>query len=178
MNGWAKISLAAAMAAALLGWHAGVAGAAEKIDVSGAWEAYSDTDKGQGKGKKFCYMGSPPAKSQGEYSRRGDVHILITHWPAEGTVNVVSVVAGYSYKKGSAVTVVIDGKTAFKLFTDGGQAFANTAADDTALVKAMRAGKSMVIFGMSGRGTETTDTYSLKGFSKAHNAISKACGVG
>ena len=30
--------------------------------------------------------------------------------------------------------------------------------------------------GVSSRGTLTTDTYSLSGFTKAHNAIDKACG--
>ncbi|MDX1424550.1 MAG: invasion associated locus B family protein, partial [Kiloniellales bacterium] len=48
---------------------------------------------------------------------------------------------------------------------------------DQAIVKAMRAGSSMVVKGTSSRGTVTTDTYSLLGFSKAYAAISKACGV-
>jgi hypothetical protein len=36
-------------------------------------------------------------------------------------------------------------------------------------------GAAMVVVGTSERGTKTTDTYSLKGFTAAYGAISKAC---
>jgi hypothetical protein len=35
----------------------------------------------------------------------------------------------------------------------------------------------MVVRGQSNRGTKTTDTYSLVGFSAAYQAINQACGV-
>ena len=38
-------------------------------------------------------------------------------------------------------------------------------------------GSGMIVRGVSSRGTETTDTYSLNGFTRAHNAIGQACGV-
>lgn len=47
--------------------------------------------------------------------------------------------------------------------------------EDRKLVKAMKAGSKMVVVGYSSRGTKTTDTYSLSGFTAAYNAISKAC---
>ena len=49
------------------------------------------------------------------------------------------------------------------------------AAVTRRLVKAMRAGRDMVVNGVSTRGTKTTDTFSLLGFTAAHKAISKAC---
>ncbi len=49
------------------------------------------------------------------------------------------------------------------------------AKDDSRMVKSMRAGRTMIMEGTSGRGTKTRDTYSLSGFSAAHNAINKAC---
>ena len=45
------------------------------------------------------------------------------------------------------------------------------------IIKAMRAGNTLVVKGTSSRGTLTTDTYSLKGFTAVHNALNKACGV-
>ncbi|MEE8247875.1 MAG: invasion associated locus B family protein, partial [Alphaproteobacteria bacterium] len=63
------------------------------------------------------------------------------------------------------------------LFTNGASAWAPTAVDDKAIVKSMRAGSSMTVKGTSSRGTQTTDTYSLLGFSKALGAITKACGL-
>ena len=35
----------------------------------------------------------------------------------------------------------------------------------------------MTVKGISGRGTKTTDTYSLKGFTAAYRTIGKACKV-
>jgi Invasion associated locus B (IalB) protein len=40
----------------------------------------------------------------------------------------------------------------------------------------LKAGKQMIVRGTSSRGTETTDTYSLSGFTAALAAIDKACG--
>ncbi len=39
----------------------------------------------------------------------------------------------------------------------------------------MKAGSNLVVKASSSRGTDTTDTYSLSGFTAAYNAISKAC---
>ncbi len=45
------------------------------------------------------------------------------------------------------------------------------------MVQAMRRGRKMVVRGLSTRGTKTVDTYQLAGFTAAHKAIGKACGV-
>ena len=49
------------------------------------------------------------------------------------------------------------------------------AAADKQLVQAMKAGSELIVKGTSGRGTATTDTYSLGGFTAAMAAIDKAC---
>lgn len=136
------------------------------------WEAYSE-DEG---GAKVCFMGSKPKKAEGKYSSRGETFVLVTHRPKDKATDVVNVEAGYTYKSGSDANVAV-GDGAFALFTKDGQAWNRDAAGDKALVKAMKAGSGMVVKGVSSRGTETRDTYSLKGFTAAHAAISKACGV-
>jgi hypothetical protein len=70
--------------------------------------------------------------------------------------------------------MLIDGKQ-FSLFTDDDTAWGGDARTDSALVTAMKAGTSMTVRGTSARGTLTTDTYSLAGFTAAHAAIDKAC---
>lgn len=127
-------------------------------------------------GKPVCTMWSQPIKDEGEYKKRGAIYLYVTHRPAAKRTNVVQIVAGYAYKKGSEVHVRIGGET-FKLFTDRDSAWARTAAVDRKLVAAMRRGNSMVVTGLSSRGTNTTDTYSLKGVTKAHDAINKVCKV-
>ena len=137
------------------------------------WESVTATVDG----KKICYMGSVPQKSEGDYRRRDKTAFLVSHRPADKSVDVVSVEAGYTYKQDSDVTVLIGGAT-FTLFTDGGFAWAGDAKTDRALIETMKRGRSMVITGISNRGTLTTDTYSLIGFTAAHGAIGKACDAG
>ena len=56
-------------------------------------------------------------------------------------------------------------------------AWSNTPADDAKLVEAMRKGGKLTVKGVSSRGTETVDQFSLSGFTAAMKAISDACGV-
>ncbi len=141
------------------------------IATHGDWSAFRDGPDD----KPVCYMGSVPKKEEGTYSRRGDTYILVTHRSAEKTYDVISISAGYEYQSGSQVEVEIDGQD-FSLFTDGDHGWAEDAKADKALVAAMRRGSRMIVRGTSKRGTLTTDTYVLSGFTAAHKAINKACG--
>ena len=144
----------------------------ERVGVFGDWSAFRFKEDGN----PACYMSSEPTKAAGNYSKRGEVYAIVTHRPAEKRIGEVSIVAGYSYKKESAVEVTI-GKQGFELFTQDDGAWAPDGASDKKLVQAMRKGNKMVVKGTSSRGTLTTDTYSLKGFTKAYRAIGKACGL-
>ena len=150
------------------------AGAAEAkvIDNFHDWTAFAEKEGG----KKVCYMASAPEKAEGKYRKRDDPYVLVTHRPAEKSIGVVSVRAGYTYKKDSDVEVNIDGQR-FTLFTDAGQAWARDTKTDRALVRAMKGGLAMIVAGISSRGTLTTDTYSLNGFTAAYDAITRACGI-
>ena len=121
-----------------------------------------------------CMMWSQPEKAEGEYKKRGEIFVFVTHRPKEMEMNKVSFEMGYTFKESSEVRVTIDGK-AYTLYTDGSTAWSQDAKDDGRMVKAMRAGRKMTMEGTSSRGTETRDTYSLSGFTAAHNAINKAC---
>ena len=125
---------------------------------------------------RICYLNSVPQKSQGKYKKRGPTYIQVSHRDPAGVRNEVSVTAGYTYRKGGRVTIDIDGKK-FSLFTQGDTAWSSDKKTDYSLVAAMRAGHDMLVRGTSSRGTLTTDRYSLSGFTAAHKAISKACGV-
>jgi len=173
ITGLGIIRLAAA-AAILTVALAGRAKAQEfkPIGNFGTWETYA----GKEKTASICYMGSEPRKARGKYKRRGQTLVAITHRPSEKSNNVVNVQAGYVYQKDSPVQLIIDGAE-FELFTAGGNAWSADAKTDAALVRAMRAGSTLIVQGMSNRGTVTTDTYSLKGFSAAHNSVNKACKV-
>jgi invasion protein IalB len=132
------------------------------------------------KSSKVCYMVARPAKSQPDGAKRGDILLTITHRPAAKQRDEVSFQAGYPYKAGAPVTMEIE-KKKFELFTkpetDPDGAWSRDAAMDKALVEAMRNGKTAVVKGTSSRGTETADSFSLAGFTKAYAEIGKACGI-
>ncbi len=136
------------------------------------WEAYQLVERG----KKTCYRASQPIKTVGKYKKRGDVVVFVTHRPADKERDIVNFHAGYKYKLDSTVEVAI-GRRKFKLFTKGDTAWALTAADEQAMVKSMIKGNRMTVRGTSARGTQTTDTYSLRGFSRIYRRINKACGI-
>jgi hypothetical protein len=136
----------------------------------GDWIAYTYQESGQ----PVCYMTSAPTKSEGNYSRRGDVQLLVTHRPSRDAFDVVSIVAGYEYKRDVDADLAIRSNR-FKLFTNGDRAWAREEKTDQAMTQAMIKGKSAVVSGTSSRGTLTTDTFSLAGFTAAHKAISAAC---
>ncbi|MDX1400868.1 MAG: invasion associated locus B family protein [Kiloniellales bacterium] len=142
----------------------------ERIGDFGDWSAFRYKENNQ----TICYIASIPKKDEGDYTRRGDIFAIVTHRPSENTRNEFSLVAGYSYKDGSSVELLI-GDRKWTLFTDADGAFAADAETDNAIVNAMVKGTTMKAKGTSSRGTATTDTYSLIGFTKAHKAINQAC---
>jgi hypothetical protein len=136
------------------------------------WAAYSlQAPKGL-----VCFIHSEPKREQGKYTRRGDVYVQVTHRPKEGARDVVSFTTGYTYKAGSDVEVEI-GDAKYEMFTDSDTAWARDTKTDSQLVLAMIRGLQMVVRGTSNRGTLTTDTYSLNGFTAAYKSASSACGV-
>ena len=125
---------------------------------------------------RTCFISSLPTKSKGNYdpNNRGEVRVFVSHGPGKAERNVVQFTAGYKHKKHSDVTVNIDGRK-FTLFTIEGRAYAESEEDDIAMIRAMKRGSKMTVVGTSSRGTKTTDTYSLSGFTKTKNLIDKTC---
>ena len=136
------------------------------------WTVYrGDTDAG-----RLCYMSTEPKKLRGDYDRnnRGETRIFVTHGPGKADRNVISVLAGYKYKKQSDVTFNIDGKET-TLFTMDNRAWAVGPEDDSTLVTRMKRGNKLVVTGTSSRGNKTIDEYSLSGFTKAKAFMDKLC---
>jgi hypothetical protein len=143
-----------------------------RIGGAEGWEAYAGTDHGH----KICYLQGKPIKTEPAGAKRDPISASVTHRPAEKAFNVVNFNAGYLYKDESDAELLIDGKK-FSLFTKQEGAWASDAAADKAVAEALAKGKQAIIKGVSSRGTATTDTYSLAGFSQALGEIDKACGV-
>ncbi len=136
------------------------------------WQAYLSVDGN----KRLCYMASAPQKKEPAAAKRGDVLVFVTHRPSDKERDVVNFQLGYPLKPSSDVRVVIENKP-YNLFTDKETAWTRGDKEDKALVQAMMKASTMTVTGESERGTKTTDTYSLRGFSAAYKEINKACGI-
>jgi Invasion associated locus B (IalB) protein len=104
--------------------------------------------------------------------RRGDILFFVTFRP--GKPGEISFTGGYPFADGSTVEVAIDGQS-YSLFTDGEWAWPGSPEDDAALLAAMKKGATAVLSGRSGKGTQTKDTISLRGFTAAMEDAEKRC---
>ena len=138
----------------------------------GDWGAYA----GNSGGRKVCFALAKPASAQTNPPNRprDPIYMFISTRPAENVRNEVSVVAGYSFKPNSEATLDIGG-TKFALYTQADGAWVKNSADEARLVDNMRKSGDLVVKGVSGRGTETTDRYSLKGLAQALDRVGQEC---
>jgi hypothetical protein len=157
-------AIGAAVAAAL------PAAAQEVVGTHGDWIVYAYQENGQ----KVCYIASRPSKEAGTFKKRGDPYATVTLRGGAKGSEEVSVTAGYPFKEGSRVEAEIGGAM-FSLFTENEWAWTQNEAADKQMVAAMVKGTTMKVRGESRIGTNSIDTYSLKGFTAARNEMTKAC---
>lgn len=135
------------------------------------WESFTY----QASGASVCYIYSVPKKSDAvKKVKRDPIYFLVTHFPGRKIHNQISTIIGYPFKESSTVTVKVD-DAAFELYTNGDVAWAAAPETEMQIVNAMKKGTTLSVTGTSWKGTETTDTYSLTGVSKAMDTIDNAC---
>jgi hypothetical protein len=138
----------------------------------GDWGAYTAA----GGGRKVCYALAKPAGTQTEPANRprDPVFVFVSTRPAEKVVNEVSIVQGYPFKPGTEASVDL-GSAKYAMYTQGDGAWIKNAAEEARMVEAMRKTPEMIIAGESGKGTKSTDKYSLKGLSQALDRVAQEC---
>ncbi len=141
----------------------------------GDWGAYSASPGGQ----KVCFALSKPTASVDNPPNRRTaanvVYLFISTRPAEKVSNEVSVlITGYAFKPNSEASVAI-GPANFAMYTQNDGAWVKNAADEAKMVDTMRKGADVVIKATTSRGTQTTDTFSLKGISQAVDRVAQEC---
>jgi hypothetical protein len=138
----------------------------------GDWGAYTASPGG----KKICFIIAKPgtAETNPPNRPRNPVYMFISTRPADKVANEASIIAGYPFKPGSEANAQI-GQTAYALYTQVDGAWIKNAADEAQMVDAMRTADTAVITGVSAKGTQTTDTYTLKGVSQALDRVAQEC---
>ena len=142
----------------------------QSLGVFDDWSAYTY----KAPDSKVCYVSSSPKGSEPKNVKRDPTFFLVTHMPGRKVKGEVSTIIGYPFKKETNAELTID-EVKFVLFTNADGAWAESPATEKEIVAAMKAGKSLKVKGISWRGTQTEDTYSLSGISAALSAIDKAC---
>jgi hypothetical protein len=153
---------------------AAVAGGAQPtlIGQYGTWGAYTAAPNG----RKVCFALAKPtsAKTNPANRPRDPSYAFVSTRPAEKVANEVSVMIGYPFKPGFEATLEVAGAK-FALYTQGDGAWIKNAADEARMVEALRKGADAVVKGQSAKGTETTDTFALKGLVQALDRIAQEC---
>lgn len=161
--------------AALTALAAGVSQAAaapESLGTFGDWSAFSYMD---GSGKVCFVISEPKSAKLSRRARRGDVFFMVTHWAGKQKFGEPSVIIGYPFKQTHSPQIKV-GSDTFGMKPNKDGAWIESNAEERKLIEAMKAGTSMTVTGMSGRGTRSTDRYSLNGVTAALDKIDAECG--
>jgi hypothetical protein len=153
---------------------AAVAGGAEPtlIGQFGTWGAYTAAPNG----KKVCFALAKPSSSKTNPPNRprDPAYAFVSTRPAEKVSNEVSVMIGYAIKPGSESTLEVGGAS-YAMYTQGDGLWIKNAAEEERMVEAMRKAADATVKGVSAKGTETTDTFSLKGLAQALDRLAQDC---
>jgi invasion protein IalB len=142
------------------------------IGQVGTWGAYTATPNG----KKVCFALAKPASSKTNPPNRprDASYAFISSRPGEKVSNEVSIMIGYTLKPGSEGSVEVGGSR-YAMYTQGDGLWIKNAAEEDRLVEALRKGADAVVKGVSAKGTETTDTFPLKGLAQALDKLAQEC---
>jgi invasion protein IalB len=154
--------------------EAAVAGGSEPtlIGQFGTWGAYSAAPNG----KKVCFVLAKPSSSKTNPPNRprDPAYAFISTRPAEKVANEVSIMIGYVLKPGSESTIEVGGAS-YAMYTQGDGLWIKNAAEEERMVDAMRKAADVTVKGVSAKGTETIDVFSLKGLSQALDRAAQDC---
>jgi hypothetical protein len=132
------------------------------------WTAATDKEGGQ----TICYAFTRAHASAPALSGRGDVVLTVTERPA--LRDAVAITAGYTFPPNAAGKLSVDA-SAFDFYTAQRSAFAR---DGRAVVRAMQHAKQAVMKAPGPKDADITDTFSLRGFRRAYDAVLKHCPAG
>jgi hypothetical protein len=138
----------------------------------GEWGAYTASPGG----KKVCFALAKPGSSKTDPANRprDPAYLFVSTRPAEKVKDEVSVIIGYAIKPNAEVIAAV-GPANFALYSQEDGAWVKNQPDEAKMIDAMRKGSDVVIKGESGKGTKTTDTFSLKGIAQALDRVGQEC---
>jgi len=144
-----------------------------QVAVKTDWSVFAEDNP------KECWGVSPPKETVNSRDgkpvtvKRSDILLFVTFRPGQAG-GETSFTGGYPFAGGSKVTVDVGGAK-FEMITDGEWAWAASPDDDAKLMAALQKGTTATLTAHSAKGTETKDTFSLRGFTAAMQEASSRC---
>ena len=133
------------------------------------WESViAETDKG-----KICFAQTVPTKRAPAAVKRNKSKLFVTFRPSEEIKDEVSLTSGHDYKT-SSVTAS-SGKRRYSFFSQKDFAWLLDDQEEKKFIQLMKKATDIIVKARTTKGAETTDHYSMMGFTKAYNTAKKTC---
>ena len=133
------------------------------------WESFvAETDKG-----KICFAQTLPTKRAPAAVKRDKSKLFVTFRPSEEIKDEVSLTSGHDYKT-SSVTAS-SGKRRYSFFSQKDFAWLLDDQEEKKFIQLMKKATDIIVKARTTKGAETTDHYSMMGFTKAYNTAKKTC---
>ena len=133
------------------------------------WESFTaETDKG-----KICFAQTIPTKRAPASIKREKSKLFVTFRPSENIIDEISMTSGHDYK--SSTVTASSGKKRYSFFSQKNFAWLLDDQEEKNFIKLMKRATNVIVKARTTKGAETTDHYSMMGFTKAYNTAKKTC---
>ena len=134
------------------------------------WESFVLSQEGS----KICFAQSKPVIRAPKKLKREPSRLFVSFRPSENIKNEISVTNGYEFKP-KALVEAKSGKKSYDLYSKGRFAWVVDNEDEAKLIVTMKKASRLMIIGNTNKGDQTTDHYSMMGFTKAYKIAKKNC---
>ena len=133
------------------------------------WESFVvETDKG-----KICFAQTVPTKRAPAAIKREKSKLFVTFRPSEEIKDEVSLTSGHDYK--TSTVTASSGKRRYSFFSQKDFAWLLDDQEEKKFIQLMKRATDIIVKARTTKGAETTDHYSMMGFTKAYNTAKKTC---
>ena len=133
------------------------------------WQSYTaETDEG-----KICFAQSLPTKRAPAAVKRDKSKLFVTFRPSENIKDEISITSGHTYK--ASTVIAKSGKRSYSFFSKENFAWIIDDQEEKKFIQLMKKATDVIVKARTVKGAETTDHYSMMGFTKAYNTAKKNC---
>ena len=133
------------------------------------WESFTvETNEG-----KICFAQTSPTKRAPAVVKRDKSKLFVTFRPSENINDEISLTSGYEYK--ASTVTASSGKRRYSFTSKKNFAWIIDDREEKKFIKLMQKATDVIVKARTSKGAETTDHYSMMGFTKAYNAAKKNC---